>query len=398
MDSPFVASPEAVEGAHSTYLVKNNDELYLFNSSSSDPDGYYYPMKEIDNGKYMFEKWTLQVSREPFKNLGYQYSLDKTDAGQWMLSACKVTNSKECSEIEIAPDSAVFSYGGNNVNTVAVTNKADVLFHSKNGWCRGEKTTNGGYKCNKEMTAITAHGGWQIYSSIKTKDGTLMGEFPTGRFWLLGDGVLHPTSLSPYNKDSHENLELQSVALFCGDLYAGFWPRGEVWEKPLDSNQWKEPQRLFTSPLGLKKGEIPYKDLLESRAYGVYDTNTMFGQRATSMATYGNSLLVATGNLGNWHKDVKRPWFMSKSQADEYGKIHIKTDSNCLTTFVDDKVRLNIQINSNTLSVYNDGYKIAETLLHDFDSSKITHFKIGEGVFGPLSDKQIKVNILNNSI
>ena len=45
------------------------------------------------------------------------------------------------------------------------------------------------------------------------------------------------------------------------------------------------------------------------------------------------------------------------------------------------------------MSVSDNGKKIAETKLHDFNINDIDHFVVGEGVFGSLSDKKVSVKI-----
>jgi hypothetical protein len=111
------------------------------------------------------------------------------------------------------------------------------------------------------------------------------------------------------------------------------------------------------------------------------------------MANDQNSLFVTAGNYGGWNNNIPDPWFLTKEQIDEYGLVHSKTESNCLTTYLNDQLRLKIILKSDRLIVYDNGNKVAETKLHDFNINKIDHFKIGEGVFGTLSDKKVCVKI-----
>lgn len=391
MDSAFITLPRTIEKLHSAYVVKENKKLFLFDA----PDGGYYPLKNLSGREYIFDNKPVSVSQDLFKNLGYQYSYGASDSGKWVVRACKITAPDNCDEIATTPRSVVFVYGGNELNTVAVTNRGDVLFHNRQGWCRGEKTSDG-VKCNKNVASFDTLYKTQLYSSINTQDGTLLGGYPAGRFWLLGDRTLKPTTLSPYSEAKHNNLELQSVSLFCGDLYAGFWPQGEVWKKNLGKTLWKKTTRFFSHPQNIKFNEIPYSEYLYSKKYGNYDNAGFFGQRATSMVNYKNSLFISSGNLGGWNKDIPNPSFLNTDQINEYGLIHTKTDSNCLTTVIDSNIAMKINIDSNNISVYNNAAKVAETKLHDFDINQIDHFYIGEGVFGTLSDKEISVQVIKN--
>ncbi|MEZ5692024.1 MAG: hypothetical protein R3D71_10235 [Rickettsiales bacterium] len=392
MDSEFIALPRTIESLRSAYVIKSDEKLFLFDA----PDGDYYPLKDSKIGKYIFDNNPVKISPEPFKNIGYQYSYGAEKNGDWVVKACKLSKPNDCNKIATTPKSIVFAYGGNELNTVAVTNRGDVLFHNRQGWCRGKKTSDGGVKCDKQAKDFDALYKTQLYSSIRAKDGTLLGEYPTGRFWKLGDGIITPTPLSPYDDTEHKNRELQSVSMFCGDLYAGFWPQGEVWEKPLESNGWIKTKRLFSHPV-VKDGDVPYLSNLESGNNGKYPAYSFFGQRATSMVNYKNSLFISSSNLGGWSKDIPKPSFMTDSQANEYGRIYSKTDSNCLTTVIDSNVNLVITIDSNSMSVTNNGKEIAKTNLHDFDIKQIDYFTIGDGIFGKISDENIDVNFLNNN-
>ena len=386
MNAHFATLPRAEEGVHSAYLVKSGKELLLFDAANKN----YYQIKKTLDGKYAIDSGSSPGSPELFKNLGYRYSSENRGPNSTVVRACKITDPKKCDEISIAPKSEVFAYGGNNSNTVAVTSKADVLFHNEHGWCRGEKRGEG-YQCSPKATSFVEGRGWQVYSSMKTREGTLLGEYPTGRFWKLGPGTLEPTSLSPFSENKHNNLELQSVSLFCGDLYAGFWPHGEVWKRPLESNNWEKTDGLFSHPSLSIDGTVPYSLML--RLFGGYDHSAVLGQRATSMANYNNSLFVASGNYGGWTSDISDPWFLTKKQIGEYGLVHVKTDSNCLTTSIDDRLRLKIVLKSNSMTVFNNLKKLAQTPLHDFNVNGIDHFVMGEGVFGTLSDNKARVRI-----
>lgn len=391
MDSPFSALPRTINNLHNAYLMKTNKNLLVFGM----PGGGYSKIEQSPDNQYVFNDKQISATPESFKNMGYAYSIIYGNDGVGMLDACKLTNPDICDKISISPPYVIFAYGGNERNTVAITNNGEVLFHNMQGWCRGEKT-NGGFKCNKNADSFLLNKGLQLYSSVKTEYGTLLGDFPTGRFWLLGDGILEPTSLSPYSDPNAQNIELQSVSLFCGNLYAGFWPYGEVWERHLDSGIWKKSLRLFSHPTNTKSGNVPYEYELRKLGNSPYDSNRFFGQRATSMANYKNSLFVASGNLGAWNQNIPKPAFMTDSQINEYGMVYSKTDSNCLTTVIDGNIAMKITIDSNNIYVYNNGSEIASTKLHDFDIKQIDHFHIGQGVFGPISDKGINVKVMGN--
>jgi hypothetical protein len=388
MDSSFTALPRTLDFVHSAYILKADGNIFLYDA----PNSAYYQMKEDSENKYTVDKKPALPSPETFRNIGYSYTNGHEKSDDW-ISACLLSNADMCDKIAILPSSIIFAYGGNNTNTVAVTNRGEVLFHNSQGWCRGEKIKDG-FKCNRDNLSPVPNKGLQLYSSIKTEDGTLLGGYPTGRFWLLGDGILQPTSFSPYSEAKARNLELQSVSLFCGDLYAGFWPLGEIWQKSPENNIWNKTKRLFSHPLEVDSGESPYSEQLKASNLNIYPNHEFLGQRVTSMANHKNSLFAASGNLGGWVNDTTSPPFLNDFQINEYGLIYVKTDSNCLTTVIDGNIAMKIIIDSNNISVYNDGAEIARTKLHDFDIKQIDHFQIGQGVFGPISDKSINVRVM----
>ncbi len=391
MDTPFRKIPRASsQDFHNAYLTKSRDGVLVF-----EPKGGMYKIDESEGGYAIAEKSTPRGA-ELFRNLGYEYSFGddtSTSTVSMPLNACRLTPPLACERMDVAYGSVIFAYGGNDINTVAVTNQGDVLFHSAQGWCRGEKNGES-FRCRKGAPIPESRGGWQLYSSIKTSDGTLMGEYPTGRFWKLGDGELIPTSLSPYSDASASNIELQSVSLFCGELHAGFYPNGEIWRRRLEDGKWEKIYQLFSHPGNHNGGKVPYRDMLVSGKFSMYGNGSFFGQRATSMVRHQNSLFIASGNLGEWGKDVPIPPFMTKEQFDEYGLVHYKTDTNCLNTILpEDELSLRIELSSDAIRLFQKGKKIAETSLHDFDVGRLDRFEVGNGVHGTLSDKQMRVEI-----
>ena len=369
---------------HSSYVVNTVNGLFLNDTANK----LQYSVELDQSGQYTLIKPSNTFQPEPFKHNDYQYS-----DSDGVVTACEVNNLNHCDTIKINKDTWVFAYAGNKTNSVAITNWGDVLFHTQNGWCRGEKIKNK-FVCNKkDLGLLDTYRGMQMYSSIQTDEGTFLGEWPTGRLWKLGDGELVPTSDGPYNEDTYNNLELQSLGLFCGDLYAGYWPFGEVWKKSWGESKWIKVYQLFSHPNLNLVGNIPYLDLLIQMNDSTYSSKAFFGQRATSMAIYQNSLFISSGNLNSWSSFVPDPSFLSSEQINEYGTLHYISNPNCITTQVEDTVNLVVKLSSDKLVIYNNGMKIAETNLENFNLSDIATINKSTGVFGPLSDHEMVINV-----
>jgi hypothetical protein len=109
--------------------------------------------------------------------------------------------------------------------------------------------------------------------------------------------------------------EAQSMAEYCGDLFIGYWPKGEVWRWDHLNEKWSLFQRFFT--------ELPNEDFIPHANRKPDDLDSaFFGQRITSLVPFDNALYVATSNLNVWSSKTKAQKIIGESLAAEYGAIY----------------------------------------------------------------------------
>lgn len=120
--------------------------------------------------------------------------------------------------------------------------------------------------------------------------------------------------------------EAQTMAEYCGDLFVGYWPKGEVWRYDHTARVWKFFNRFFSNV----KGEtfIPYSD----REVDGLDSS-FFGQRVTAMVPFEGALYVTTSNLRTWTSSDSAPETIAPSKVAEYGAIYKVTKPGCTTNY-----------------------------------------------------------------
>lgn len=94
-------------------------------------------------------------------------------------------------------------------------------------------------------------------------------------------------------------LDRESGAQFrfdaqVGDLFVGYWPRGEIWRRHRTTGKWSLAVRLFHHPVS-KEPLVPYSNReADGKSWAFY------GQRVSALVPFGDSLYAATSNLGGW--------------------------------------------------------------------------------------------------
>jgi hypothetical protein len=108
------------------------------------------------------------------------------------------------------------------------------------------KITDGGITniASKEM-----RGGSQIYSMIHYLDKLVIGTCPSGRLFEYDGTSIKPfTPPLPKPDKAHPfNREAQTLSIYCGDLYAGCWPWGNLWRST--DYQTQSAHRLSQHPI-----------------------------------------------------------------------------------------------------------------------------------------------------
>jgi hypothetical protein len=130
---------------------------------------------------------------------------------------------------------------------------------------------------------------------------------------------------APFEYNKIHGYEAQTFAEYCGDLFVGYWPKGEIWRYSRVERKWVYFRRLFTESSGEEFypwSDRPLDDL--DRAF--------FGQRVTSLIPLKDSLYAVTSNLNGWHADLEINSLTSE-QVDEYGALWEIKGVDCYTVY-----------------------------------------------------------------
>lgn len=120
------------------------------------------------------------------------------------------------------------------------------------------------------------------------------------------------------------------MAEYCGDLFVGYWPKGELWRWDHISEKWSLFQRFFTP--------APYEDFIPYSSRQLDGLpSAFFGQRITSLVPFSESLYVTTSNLNGWNREVSARVVLENGKAKEYGAIYKITRYGCNSTYFDVK-------------------------------------------------------------
>ena len=249
------------------------------------------------------------------------------------ITAC-IKDHPNCVSIKIFPGTYPYVFAEADGSVLAATNYGEVVIFGGTRWCRTSATYDDSYQCDKDAKMITEPTGIQFYSSIKYFDKTLVGQFPFGMLYEFNGQVLKRSPMTP-PKFKQEiprpwGYEVQSIAVYCGDLYIGYYPDGYVWRYDRDMDEWIRFTRLFSHPEP-QKDFIPYTS---RKPDGV--PRQFFGQRVSALVPYGDSLYAFTSHLGGsssaalWAAGAGRN-FLTDSQISEYGAVWRIHRSGCYT-------------------------------------------------------------------
>jgi hypothetical protein len=260
-----------------------------------------------------------------FSAYGYTFPYD-----EGAVHACK---DNKCTSINIAEDTWVYAYAASNDAVVGLTNYGEGLLFRNGVWCRMRRAMWNIFYCDRSLAKPLAEpSGLQFYSSVRWKGRTFVGEYPTGRLYQFDGRILAPTNLHPpFISSRSVGYEAQAMAVYCDNLFVGYWPVGEVWHLSSTAGRWRLAGRLFPDAEG-SKSFIPYEDRPIDEL-----PREFFGRRITSLIPSNRALFVSTSNYRGWYRGLKTN-VVNQGVAEHYGAIFRLRDQGCSNYM--DNVRL----------------------------------------------------------
>jgi hypothetical protein len=233
----------------------------------------------------------------------------------------------------------------------------------------------------------------QLYASVRYGSELWWGEYPTGSVVAFdAEGRLQrlPAQL-PIDAYRHSAAaEVQTFALYKGDLFAGGWPFGEVYRHRRETGQWALLKRFFSAP-PIGPGAVePFRE--ESGGNEA-------GQRISDMIAHGDSLYVATASKSGLV--VAFPSSVREQKVgQEYGAVYRLRMSGALSLGLpeDDEVTVRVRLTPDTLEVTLNDELLGRTRVAAQQLGCIDNIALRDGTFGallgPSSEAVIRVNRL----
>lgn len=303
--------------------------------------------------------------------------------GDDVVACSSASGIAACDRIAVHPQTFPYAYAEAQGRVLVATNWGDVLIHrAGQGWCR-TRLDGQQLSCPDDGNLLpipAAPTGFQFYSSARFDGRTLLGRWPGGGIYEFDGEALVPRADEPPlpHDDVTANAEAQSMAVYCGDLYVGYWPRGELWMRSTSDGAWHYAGRAFTQPAAPQPA-IPYFDHTLSGVDAAF-----FGQRITSLTPYGDSLYLATSNLRGWYKSIPTPGFLTESQASEYGSVWRLRRPGCATAHFKEgaSVTLHFDISPTEIRIRQDRMTLAVAGNPGVTPEDGDRLVVGAGVFG----------------
>lgn len=321
--------------------VTHNVERLIFQNSQQPHAGYLFIRENELRLKLRADdlEWFIQGNflkiRKPssFQPFSYQGKVFKLYSRK---EVCVYKSGRLHSQVALVPGTFPYCYAAANGAVVVCSNWGEVLLYKDEKWVRmsvdGDiysKHSPCVFKPDEKEPPLSTARGIQFYCSVVFEGQTLLGVFPTGCIYVFDGSTLRPWAHQPWKAlernpndwRDYSSFELQSLAVFCGDLYAGFWPKGEIWRFSSKTKTWHFVTSLFT-PYDIQ----PFRD---KNFFGVQGCHFL-RQRICSMVPYGDGLYVSTGNYNAWPADYRIEG-MSQKTMDEYGAVYKIQRNDCLT-------------------------------------------------------------------
>ncbi len=321
-------------------------------------------------------------------------ALEYRHEGDEILACPAGGHAAACDRIAIHAQTFPYVFAEANGRVLVATNWGDVLIHrAGRGWCRAVLQ---GHRLACPVDAsllpiLMAPTGFQFYSSARFGSRTLLGRWPGGRIYEFdGDAVLpHDDEPMLPDDDVTANAEAQSMALYCGNLYVGYWPRGDLWMRSQADGAWHRAGRAFSHPAAAAPA-VPYIN------NPLPDLDAAFlGQRITSLTPHGDSLYLTTSNLRGWHKFIPAPEFLTVNQVAEYGSVWRLHQPGCATGHLKSAavVTLQFDISPTEIRIRQDRKTLAVAANPGVMPADSDRMLVGQGVFGhmggPVTVKRI---------
>ena len=270
-----------------------------------------------------------------------------------------------------------FVFGNRNGETIVASNIGNVYVY-KDGNLKQIRQSDGK--------------SWQAYSILNYYGALVIGHYPTGSLYTYNEdglSLFNPPIPVP-EEASASAREAQTLAIYCGDLYAGVWPWGELWRLDSDSKEWEFVHRVFQIP-EVSKVSAPYVDEMT----GKEDVMNYWGQRITSLVNCGDSLFIGTMNKQGSPYKPNQHDFLDTATVEQYGKTFRLTGNaqaagqfewknETVFRFVCDRTHLRI---------YQDGKMLAETKHtgNDLEGRTPGEFRNGEGIYGEFAGTILEI-------
>ncbi len=229
---------------------------------------------------------------------------------------------------------------------------------------------------------------YQLYSTMAFHDRLLMGQYPTGRvFEYDGDKITDLTQWPPKLAGvSGSAREAQTTVIYGGSVFVGVWPWGELWRYNPDSKTWTFMQRMFDHPKLSHSIIHPYD--VENSGNAV---SNLWGQRVTSLVTYGPDLFVSTSAKFPCEWNAEQFPFLAPDQWKSYGTVHRMTMPGHLgasTEWTDGPTTIEFTIRGPEITITQDGRQLAATTTTGPLAARLRAVsglkqpKWGEGIYG----------------
>lgn len=236
-----------------------------------------------------------------------------------------------CVYIEVEKSTFPFVYAESANAVLAITNWGDAVKFDGENWCRMEKA-NDVWSCPiNQQPPLEEPRREQFYSSALFQGKTYLGHWPTGVLYYFDGNRLSPDrrmTPPPIWESRSQDLgyEAQSMSVYCGDFFVGYWPRGEIWRFDRQSSEWHFLERLFSH--GSEDSFVPYLNRESDDFVGAF-----FGQRVTTLVPHDDSLFAFTANLNSWTTSIQNPVWLTEDEIQEYGAIWRIYRSGCETMY-----------------------------------------------------------------
>jgi hypothetical protein len=235
---------------------------------------------------------------------------------------------------------------------------------------------------------------FQLYTSVQYRGDVVWGQYPGAEILKLDQGSFAPAlprlPIDHYRETA--KAELQSFAIYKGDLFAGVWPFGEVYRLAPKASEWTLLHRFFPGG-GIETNSIePFSELTGGN---------LFGQRITDMKVFGDSLYIATGSKSGLRASSSLPRGMAAAMQD-YGKMYRVRSSGALTVDLvsprqSDAIDVVVRVTPTRLDVLDHHGKILASTPVVGTLACIARVELGQGTFGSLRGTAARVEVLVNT-